>query len=46
MVLDDVLTGLDRSTERSILDAVFSPNGLLKQMNATVVLTTNTCKSD
>ncbi|XP_044717675.1 ABC transporter domain-containing protein [Hirsutella rhossiliensis] len=42
MLLDDVLTGLDRATERSILDAVFSSNGLLKQLNATVVLTTNT----
>ncbi|PHH89568.1 hypothetical protein CDD83_5759 [Cordyceps sp. RAO-2017] len=42
MILDDVLTGLDRATERSILDAVFSPHGLLRQLNSTVVLTTNT----
>ncbi|KJZ74702.1 hypothetical protein HIM_05819 [Hirsutella minnesotensis 3608] len=42
MILDDVLTGLDRATERTILDAVFTSNGLLKQLNTTVVLTTNT----
>ncbi|KAF4592615.1 ABC transporter [Ophiocordyceps camponoti-floridani] len=41
MILDDVLTGLDRSTERTILDAVFSPQGLLRQQQATVIWTTN-----
>ncbi|KAH0592836.1 hypothetical protein MHUMG1_09481 [Metarhizium humberi] len=41
MVLDDVLTGLDRATEASILDAVFGPSGLLKSSQTTVVLTTN-----
>ncbi|RDA85904.1 hypothetical protein CP532_2703 [Ophiocordyceps camponoti-leonardi (nom. inval.)] len=41
MVLDDVLTGLDRATERTILDAVFSPEGLLRQQQSTVVWTTN-----
>lgn len=42
IILDDVLTGLDRTTERSILDNVFGINGLLKKMNTTVVMTTNT----
>lgn len=41
MVLDDVLAGLDRATERRILDAVFRPDGLLKQLKTTVVFSTN-----
>ncbi|OBT89053.1 hypothetical protein VE02_02018 [Pseudogymnoascus sp. 03VT05] len=41
MILDDVLTGLDRATERHIIDAVFGPNGLLEKLNSTVVLATN-----
>lgn len=41
MVLDDVLTGLDVATERSILDAVFGPDGVLKQMQSTVIFSTN-----
>ncbi|KAJ5157304.1 P-loop containing nucleoside triphosphate hydrolase protein [Penicillium canariense] len=41
LVLDDVLTGLDRETERTILDAVFSPHGFIKQNGRTVILATN-----
>ncbi|KAK2612755.1 hypothetical protein QQS21_001206 [Conoideocrella luteorostrata] len=41
MVLDDVLTGLDRATEASILNAVFGPSGLFKSSDTTAVLTTN-----
>lgn len=41
-ILDDVLTGLDRTTERSILNDVFGPDGLLKNMKTTVVMATNT----
>ncbi|OBT64152.1 hypothetical protein VE03_06254 [Pseudogymnoascus sp. 23342-1-I1] len=41
MILDDVLTGLDRATERHIIDAVFGPKGLLEKLNSTVVLATN-----
>ncbi|KAK8064708.1 hypothetical protein PG994_007346 [Apiospora phragmitis] len=41
VVLDDVLTGLDRITEAHILDAVFSTEGLLKQTPSTVVVATN-----
>ncbi|EFR02843.1 hypothetical protein MGYG_05844 [Nannizzia gypsea CBS 118893] len=41
MILDDVLTGLDRATERHMLDAIFGPDGLLKKLNSTVVLATN-----
>lgn len=42
IILDDVLTGLDRTTERSILNGVFGPDGLLKNMKTTVVMATNT----
>ncbi|KAK2865449.1 hypothetical protein FQN49_003561 [Arthroderma sp. PD_2] len=41
MILDDVLTGLDRGTERHILDQVFRPDGLLKRLKSTVILATN-----
>ncbi|ODA76961.1 hypothetical protein RJ55_07478 [Drechmeria coniospora] len=41
MVFDDVLSGLDRATERHILDAVFGPGGLIQQINATVIMATN-----
>lgn len=41
-ILDDVLTGLDRTTERSILNDVFGPDGLLKNLKTTVVMATNT----
>lgn len=41
MILDDVLTGLDRATERHIIDTVFGPKGLLEKLNSTVVLATN-----
>ena len=41
MILDDVLTGLDRSTERHVLDAVFGPDGLIRMFNSTVILATN-----
>ncbi|CAI6082463.1 unnamed protein product, partial [Clonostachys chloroleuca] len=41
MILDDVLTGLDRSTEASILNAAFGKDGLVKQLGSTVVLATN-----
>ncbi|KAJ6784449.1 hypothetical protein PWT90_09718 [Aphanocladium album] len=42
MILDDVLTGLDRVTERGILERVFGPGGLMKEMGSTVVMATNT----
>ncbi|OAA35078.1 ABC multidrug transporter [Metarhizium rileyi] len=41
MILDDVLTGLDRTTERHMIDKVFSKDGLLRRMNATVIMTSN-----
>ena len=41
LILDDVLTGLDRETEKWILESVFATDGLLKQMFRTVVLATN-----
>ncbi|KAI9147656.1 Canalicular multispecific organic anion transporter 2 [Paramyrothecium foliicola] len=40
MIFDDVFTGLDRATERHVLDAVFGPSGLLKKLNTTAILAT------
>ncbi|KAF7713539.1 Uncharacterized protein PECH_000557 [Penicillium ucsense] len=41
LILDDVLTGLDRETEKAVLDAVFDSNGLIKKDKLTVILSTN-----
>ncbi|KAG8427479.1 hypothetical protein J3459_006657 [Metarhizium acridum] len=41
MVLDDVLTGLDRTTERHIIDRVFSNDGMLKKLNSTIIMASN-----
>ncbi|KAJ5183506.1 P-loop containing nucleoside triphosphate hydrolase protein [Penicillium capsulatum] len=41
LVLDDVLTGLDRETEKCILESVFASGGLVKQLSQTVILATN-----
>ncbi|KAG6153317.1 hypothetical protein E4U37_003042 [Claviceps purpurea] len=42
IVLDDVLTGLDRATEASVLENVFGCGGIIKTIQSTVVLATNT----
>ncbi|TWU72930.1 hypothetical protein ED733_000994 [Metarhizium rileyi] len=41
VILDDVLTGLDRTTEASVLESVFGTEGILKAANSTVLLATN-----
>ncbi|KAJ5408595.1 P-loop containing nucleoside triphosphate hydrolase protein [Penicillium cosmopolitanum] len=41
LILDDVLTGLDRETEKCILEAVFAAQGLMKEFRQTVILATN-----
>ncbi|KAK2738485.1 hypothetical protein FQN57_007000 [Myotisia sp. PD_48] len=41
MVLDDVLSGLDWATERSILEGVFGSKGMLKDLQTTVILATS-----
>lgn len=40
-VFDDILSGLDADTEDQVFKRVFGPNGLLRQRNATVVLSTH-----
>lgn len=40
-MLDDVLTGLDRTTEAAVLEAVFNEDGILKNTGSTIVLATN-----
>ncbi|KAJ6446709.1 Canalicular multispecific organic anion transporter 2 [Purpureocillium lavendulum] len=45
LVLDDCLSGLDRTTERHVVDAVFGPQGLIKNLGGvTVILATNSSK--
>ncbi|KAL7917975.1 ABC transporter [Trichoderma austrokoningii] len=41
IILDDVFTGLDRTTEASILEAIFDAGGILNKIKSTVVLATN-----
>ncbi|KAJ5678957.1 P-loop containing nucleoside triphosphate hydrolase protein [Penicillium macrosclerotiorum] len=41
LILDDALTGLDRETERCILQDVFASEGLVKEVGQTVILATN-----
>ncbi|CAG7948068.1 unnamed protein product [Penicillium nalgiovense] len=42
VVLDDVLTGLDRTTERTVLESVLGARGLAKKVGTTVIMATNT----
>ncbi|CAG8925975.1 unnamed protein product [Penicillium salamii] len=41
LILDDALTGLDRETEKIILENVFAPHGTLKESRRTVIMATN-----
>lgn len=41
VVVDDVLSGLDKTTEKIVFSRVFGRNGLLRQMQCTVVLATH-----
>ncbi|KAG6087196.1 hypothetical protein E4U15_008222 [Claviceps sp. LM218 group G6] len=42
ILLDDVLTGLDRATEASVLETVFGCGGIIKTIQSTAILATNT----
>lgn len=44
LVLDDIFSALDRKTALSILLRLCGEDGLLKQLNCTVVIATNFCK--
>ena len=41
IIMDDVLSGLDSTTEEAVFSSVFSASGLLKKHNITVILATN-----
>jgi ABC-type multidrug transport system fused ATPase/permease subunit len=41
VVVDDVLSGLDKTTEKLVFSRVFGRNGLLRQMQCTIVLATH-----
>lgn len=41
LIMDDILSGLDKSTEMLVFRRVFGKNGLLRKSNSTVVLATH-----
>ncbi|CAM1501751.1 Fc.00g037350.m01.CDS01 [Cosmosporella sp. VM-42] len=41
LVLDDVFSGLDTTTSKSVFQRLFGPNGLVRQSKSTVILATN-----
>jgi ATP-binding cassette, subfamily C (CFTR/MRP), member 1 len=41
IILDDVLSALDATTERHIVENLFSPEGLFKELGTTVLLITH-----
>jgi ATP-binding cassette subfamily C (CFTR/MRP) protein 1 len=41
LAIDDMLAGLDSTTEKLVFDRVFGRNGLLRKANATVILATH-----
>lgn len=44
ILMDDVLSALDKPTQRHIIDALFAPSGLCRQHGTTVVIATHTSK--
>ncbi|KAK3685219.1 P-loop containing nucleoside triphosphate hydrolase protein [Podospora appendiculata] len=44
LVFDDILSGLDADTEEQVFRRVFSPDGLLRQRQSTVVLCTHSTR--
>jgi len=44
ILLDDIFSGLDGETERTVFDNLFGPTGLARRLNITVVLVSNSCK--
>lgn len=41
MILDDILSGLDPTTEQTLFNALFGPEGICRRQGITVVLATN-----
>ncbi|OQE74121.1 hypothetical protein PENNAL_c0084G03585 [Penicillium nalgiovense] len=41
VILDDPFSGLDRTTEDAIFNALLAPGGLLRRMGATIIMTSN-----
>lgn len=44
VILDDVLSALDATTERRIFDRLIGPKGLFKELGTTVLLITHAGK--
>ena len=45
IILDDVLSALDATTERHIVDNLIGPKGLFKELGTTVLLITHASMS-
>lgn len=41
MIFDDILSGLDQTTEQLLFQRIFSEQGLLKKLGVTVILATH-----
>lgn len=44
IVIDDVFSGLDNRTSRSVFQALLGPNGLLRQSKTTIIMSTSNSK--
>ncbi|KAF1934459.1 P-loop containing nucleoside triphosphate hydrolase protein [Didymella exigua CBS 183.55] len=44
VIVDDILSGLDSTTEKLVFSRVFGPEGLLREINSTVVIATHSIR--
>jgi ATP-binding cassette subfamily C (CFTR/MRP) protein 1 len=45
VLLDDIFSGLDGQTEKTVFDNLFGSKGLFRQLKTTVVLVSNSSQS-
>lgn len=41
LILDDIFSGLDNTTEQNLFTRVFGPDGIIRRLNLTTVLATH-----
>lgn len=44
LLLDDVLSAIDRTTKRDIMEHLFGSNGIVRKLGTTVIHITQDCK--
>lgn len=44
MVLDDMFSSVDAETTRLVFHRLLGPEGIVRQWNCTIIMTTNQCK--